>query len=73
MKTSWQTEAGHLECRWADLGQQVRRSVPWMHDASEGADRSRVSSMPNFAEHSPLGSGEWFAPWSMRWSLPDRA
>ena len=71
MKTSWQTDTGHLECRWSDPG-ELRRNDSWMHDISEASDRSAVPSIPDFARHSPLGSGEWFAPWNVRWSVPER-
>jgi hypothetical protein len=70
MKTSWQTETGHLECRWFEGGQSVRQTD--LEDSPENTDRSFLPSIPNFACHSPLGSGEWFAPWNARWSLPGR-
>ncbi len=70
MKTSWQTETGHLECHWFEAGQSVQRTG--LEESSENADRSLSPSIPDFARHSPFGSGEWFAPWNARWSLPGR-
>jgi hypothetical protein len=72
MKTSWQSETRSLECRWFEAGQAVQRVGPQIEGASESRDRSFLPSIPDFASHSPLGSGEWFAPWSQRWSLPRR-
>jgi hypothetical protein len=72
MKTSWQTETGSLECRWSETGQSLRLADPWIQNDSGVMDASCTPSIPDFASHSPLGSGEWFAPWNMRWSLPRR-
>jgi uncharacterized protein YodC (DUF2158 family) len=70
MKTSWQSETGRLECRWFEGGHSVRQTD--LEDSPENKDRSFSPSIPDFACHSPLGSGEWFAPWSARWILPGR-
>ena len=72
MKASWETETGHLGCHWYERDQSVQRTGPDVEDAAETRDRSVTPSIPDFARHSPFGSGEWFAPWNVRWSLPRR-
>jgi hypothetical protein len=72
MNTSWQTETGHLRCRWFESSQSLQRTAPLFEEASESRDRSVSPGIPDFARHSPFGSGEWFAPWNVRWSLPGK-
>jgi hypothetical protein len=72
MKGSWRTETGRLEFRWSDPIEPALCSPPRIDEAPPAIDRSAVSSLPDFAAHSPLGSGEWFSPWNTRWSVPDR-
>jgi hypothetical protein len=72
MKTSWQTETGRLESRWFDAEPSLRHEEPWFKEASHSKDRSALPVIPDFASHSPLGSGEWFVPWNVRWGLPAR-
>ena len=70
MKTSWQGESGGLTCRWSDLLESDQSSSTLSQDASASAHASFVPLTPDFAAHSPLGSGEWFVPWNCRWSVP---
>ena len=70
MKASWETETGQLKCHWCEGGQSVQRTG--LEEVSETRDRSLAPTIPDFARHSPLGSGEWIAPWNVRWSLPTR-
>ncbi len=73
MKTSWQMEAGRVVCRWAGTESRVLYNAPWLEEASRSVDRSVGPAVPDFATHSPLGSGEWFVPWNARWSVPGKA
>lgn len=66
MKASWQIEADGLVCRWSN----PQENTPLTQDASPKVQESFVQKLPGFAAHSPLGSGEWIAPWSARWSVP---
>ena len=72
MKTFWETESGHLECHWCESDQSVQRTAPHIEETLKTRDRGVTPAFPDFARHSPLGSGEWFAPWNLRWSRPDR-
>jgi hypothetical protein len=66
MKTSWQTDADRIVCRWSETGERTQYNPPWLQQASQGVDRSVTLAVPDFASHSPLGSGEWFVPWNGR-------
>jgi hypothetical protein len=68
MRTSWQAETGPLMCRWSEIG--IRYNPQWMRETSESNDPNVFAPPANFAEHSPFGSGEWYAPWNVRWSVP---
>lgn len=71
METSWQTETGRLVCRWSpEVGEAIRYDSSWIQEASVKKDWNVSPSIHNFATHSALGSGEWCAPWNIRWSLP---
>jgi hypothetical protein len=72
MATSWRNEEDGLECRWSVPEQPTPYRAPWIQETPQPVDRSAVPSLPDFAAHSPLGSGEWFAPWNARWSVPGR-
>lgn len=71
MKTSWQTDADHIVCRWSDAENTIPYRPPWLQEAAEG-DEIASDLMPDFTRHSPLGSGEWFVPWHARWMVPGR-
>ena len=70
MKILWQSESGGLVCRWSDLLESDQSTSPVAREASTGVYARFVPPMPDFAAHSPLGSGEWFVPWNSRWSVP---
>jgi hypothetical protein len=73
MKTSWQTEAGRIVCRWSETGEHIQCAPPWLQGASQSVDRSVKPAILDFTTHSPLGSGEWFVPWNARWNVPGRS
>jgi hypothetical protein len=70
VKISWQGESGGLECRWSGLLDSNQSNPSITHEASSGVYASFVPPLPDFAAHSLLGSGEWFVPWNLRWSVP---
>jgi len=70
MNPGWSVEAGRLACRWSGIMERRRYTPAWFHGASPGAFENTAPPIPDFAAHSPLGSGEWIAPWRARWSLP---
>ena len=59
MKSHWQTESGHLTCRWSEVGQRDQYNPGWMKEASE-MQGSYLSPVPDFASHSPFGGASWF-------------
>src|ERR1039458_7689026 len=48
MKTSWQTEADRIVCRWSETGTRVQYSSPWLQEASRSVDRSVAPAVPDF-------------------------
>ena len=56
MRSSWQIEAGHLECRWSGVGQHVQYNPAWIQESS-GVQGSYLPPLPDFASHSPFGRG----------------
>ena len=34
MSSSWQTETGHLVCRWSEVGKPLQYNPKWMQEAS---------------------------------------
>jgi hypothetical protein len=67
MKSSWQKNTGNLSCRWSEVGQRVQYASGWIHETSV-VQSGHLPPVPDFASHSPFGSGEWFAPWRLRWN-----
>jgi hypothetical protein len=59
MRSSWQSETGHLACRWSEVGQPAHYNPPWMREASESG---YVPPVLDFASHSPFGGASWFQP-----------
>lgn len=72
MNSAWQTHSGHLACRWSGLFEQPQPAPALLRELSDGADHNAVVPIPDFAAHGPLGSGEWFVPWNLRWNVPTR-
>ena len=62
MKTSWQTETGHLVCRWSDPGQRVQYNPSWMQETSNIQGSYLSPLLVDFARHSPFGAASWFEP-----------
>jgi hypothetical protein len=71
MNYSWQSETSRLVCRWSLPGEKTAYDLSWLQEFAPGEPAS-ASAIPNFAAHSSLGSGEWFASWNARWSVPER-
>jgi hypothetical protein len=54
MRSSWQTETGHLACRWSEAGQRVEYHPGWMPETSD-VQSGYLPPIPDFASHSPFG------------------
>lgn len=61
MKTSWQTETGHLQCHWSGLVQHIQYNPPWIQE-TPASQTSYLQPIPNFAAKSPFGGASWFQP-----------
>jgi hypothetical protein len=59
MKSSWQTESGHLACRWSEVGQRVQYDPCWIQETSD-VQSGYLPPLPDFASHSPFGGATWF-------------
>jgi hypothetical protein len=59
MKSSWQTETGHLACRWSEIGQRAQYKPRWMQESSDMRS-GYLPPVPDFASHSPFGGALWF-------------
>ena len=55
MRSSWQTETGHLACRWSEVGQRVEYNSPWMAAYCGGLPResSGTINASRFYSHVP--------------------
>ena len=57
MRMSWQTDAGHIVCRWSEMWERVQNKPGWMHDFSRDIHRDRLAPVvPAFTRFSPFGS-----------------
>jgi hypothetical protein len=54
---------------WSESGERLPYNPQWAVELSDNTHNA-TSSLPNFGDHSPLGSGEWIVPWNVRWSVP---
>lgn len=61
MKSLWQTDTGHLACRWSDLTDPAAYHPRWFEDTS-GAHGSYLPPPPDFASRSPFAGQSWFQP-----------
>jgi hypothetical protein len=61
MKTSWQSDTGHLACHWSEVGQRDKYDPCWMKEASE-VQSGYLPPLPDFTSHSPFGGVSWFQP-----------
>jgi len=60
MTSSWQTQTGHLACRWTEAGQRIQYNPCWMQETSN-VQSGYLPRVPDFASHSPFGGGaDWF-------------
>ena len=59
MKSSWQTETGHLACRWSEMGQRLPYNAWWIMETPD-VHGSYLPPIPDFASHSPFGGPSWF-------------
>ena len=59
MRSSWQTETGHLACRWSEVGQRVPYNPGWIEETSD-LQGGYLAPIPDFASHSPFGGASWF-------------
>lgn len=59
MRSSWQTETGHLACRWFEAGQRVPYNPRWIEETSD-IQSGYLPPIPDFASHSPFGGAFWF-------------
>jgi len=58
--TSWETQTGHLACRWSEVGQRVQYNPRWVQETSE-IQSGYLPPVPDFASHSPFGGvASWF-------------
>ena len=72
MTGSWKAEQDGLAHHWPEDLSDIRNRPAWLGEAPDGDFCKSPSCVPEFAAHSPMGSGEWIAPWKVRWSLPER-
>ena len=56
---------------WSESGERLPYNPQWAIEPSDNTHNA-TNSLPNFGAHSPLGSGEWIAPWNVRWSVPTK-
>jgi hypothetical protein len=61
MVSTWQTETGHLVCRWSDVGQRLQYNPSWMQEVSD-IHIGYSPPPPDFAARSPFGGATWFQP-----------
>jgi len=59
MTSSWQTETGHIVCRWSEAGKRVPYHPRWMQEAFD-IQGSYLEPITDFASHSPFGGAHWF-------------
>jgi hypothetical protein len=65
MRSSWQSETGHLVCRWSEVGRHGQYNPDWMRDATD-IRGSYLPPIPDFASHSPFGGATWFSRYGSR-------
>jgi hypothetical protein len=64
---SWQTETGHLSCRWSEVGQRFPYNPRWMQEVSD-IQSGYLPPGPDFASHSPFGGAtHWFQLHTAEW------
>jgi hypothetical protein len=61
MKTGWQTDTGHLVCRWSEAGQRVQHQPSWTQETSNMQSSYMPPLILDVARYSPFGTS-WFRP-----------
>jgi hypothetical protein len=61
MVSTWQTETGHLVCRWSDVGRRVQYNPSWMQEVSD-IHSGYLPPLPDITSSSPFGGATWFQP-----------
>jgi hypothetical protein len=62
MSSSWKCEAGHLTCRWPEVGERATYNPPWMQQtASNVTPKLALPLFLDFARLSPFGGQMWIA------------
>jgi hypothetical protein len=61
MRSSWETDTGHLARRWSEFGPLAQSTPEWMRSAGE-MKAGYLQPIPDFASHSPFGGAYWFQP-----------
>jgi hypothetical protein len=56
MTSSWQTETGHLVCRWSDLQALAQYKLTWTQDTTKVQSSCLPSLLPDFRKRSPFGT-----------------
>ncbi len=56
---------------WSDSGERLLYNPEWAIESSDNTYNA-TTPVPSFARHSPLGSGEWIAPWNVRWRVTNK-
>jgi len=56
---------------WSESGERLPYNPDWTVEPSDNTANATMP-LPNYAGRSLLGSGEWIAPWNVRWSVPTK-
>jgi len=73
MNSGWRVEGRGLARSWSIPREWSPHRPAWLEEPSLAAADNPAPPLPDFAAHSPLGSGEWIAPWHARWSVIARS
>ena len=55
MQSSWESETGHLMCRWSEIGMRDIYNPQWMQEAL-AVPSGYLTPVPEFTSHSPFGA-----------------
>ena len=61
MQSWWESETGHLMCRWSEIGMRDIYNPQWMQEAL-AVPSGYLTPVPEFTSHSPFGGVAWFQP-----------
>jgi hypothetical protein len=62
MNATWQTETGHLACRWSDLLQHVPHNPGWLQDGIPTGAEPAAPCYLDFRRFSGSGGRRWLEP-----------